>query len=1650
MGLLWAQFFFGAQAVERYGEALHPGPSSYTFHLGTVNVAGAASKASAIAALPHGIWGITESHLTVSGIGAVRGALRQECAALNRNSYTVFGAPVPPRAPNSSAGTWAGVFTHSNFPLRALRASHDSVPHLAGRLHFSSTFVNQVQITGACLYGAAQGPTYRNAVQITSDIQDLVSNTLVRGFSGPRYIQGDFNTTLMETLPTQEWHAAGWREIQDLLHETSQTPIRPTCKKTTTRDFLWLSPELIPFVQTGGVLEDLFPDHDAVYAVLSLPHSAALSRHWPMALPIDWTQVQKEAWHDACGAQPSFTWSTDTTADFMSWSRRVEDSLSGFVGGQGGSLPHAQKGRAQTLTPKIGQAQLPHVKPARPGEEALQTSFLNRAVFLHYKQLRRLQSLWHCVKKERLTPNAQVYASQLWQAIIHAAGFEPTSRSWWKTRLIHLQGSPLELPLHCPLAYQVELIFNDFKRNFRALETWHVKKRSEIMKTRRESSLKHLFRGLREDSHEGLNMLYRTTKLQVLEVDLDRNQILLNTNLDLSEGFCEVDGNRHELERLDIFGDSGQSTWFAVPEGLVLDSDVEVIHKRPCTSFEDIQQELLQLWLPRWQLPEQLPAEQWQRILAFAAAYIPKNKLEVAPLTSSTLRRALTAGKTLRTRGADGWDKVDFRNMPTCYLDEIAELYGKIESGASWPQQIIRGHIHCIEKCSDANLAGQYRPITLFGMPYRWWSTVRARALLPQLSRMVHFNAFGYLEGRSSALLAFQVQAQIESAISTAQHISGVTTDLEKCFNFLQRGWVFQLGEQLGIDSGIIAAWSSFLSNMPRAFVIRNEIGIDSYSTNGFPEGDSLSCVALLVMTFALHCYMLAYQPSATTWSYVDNIQLTSQSAATITQSFLVLDTWAQLFGLTLDCAKTLYWSTDAASRRILQALGCKVIEGGRDLGIAMVYGARLRNASLQKRIQKVDPLWRRLRAMKASPWHKNLAVRMALLPKALYGCSHTMLGRCWIVHLRTKVMRALGWDRPGANPALRLSCLAPISSDPGYFELLTTMREFHSNVASCQTLKDLWHDFVLRGPGKATHGPFTKMESLCHMLHWHLDEFLVLHLCDGLQLRFVDEDFDIIELLLAYQWRQIVANQLGHRKDFQGLEGFNVAASFFSPKNCSPADAELLNCIRDGTFHLRTFKSKFDHTVDDACQHCGCLDTLSHRALECPHFQKIRDDFPDCVQRWSNVPVALSHHGLTSANPLQWQYWTMLQQIPSGPPVWKVHPADREIQHIFSDGSCRDPTNPYSAIASWAIVSANLGIPIASGILPGVRQTINRAELFAVFMAVHWAWSHGVPIFIWSDSSYVVNGMFDLLESGALPSDGSNVDLWRMLADLIVQCDQPIRIDKVKAHRQVTADDSTQLRWQTYFNNMVDVNAKAAALHPHIPGLALCRQDLQIRQRDSEVLAERYQSFLLCLAKHALETSVPVQLDMEEEPFDALLSIHGAPNHGELVEQFPISLDLAFNRSQVLTEMGHGVCHLLAAWLRRVSEEADHCLEVTLLEACAGFILDGNSLPFLVTLGGQSVWTLPTECAAGELLGVTFAAKLSSFSRLLRAFVSACHVEIEWGHSSRIGSGIVKTFPTIFMPWSARVAGNVHTALAAFTVARKIRTSADLARPFP
>lgn len=121
-------------------------------------------------------------------------------------------------------------------------------------------------------------------------------------------------------------------------------------------------------------------------------------------------------------------------------------------------------------------------------------------------------------------------------------------------------------------------------------------------------------------------------------------------------------------------------------------------------------------------------------------------------------------------------------------------------------------------------------------------------------------------------------------------------------------------------------------------------------------------------------------------------------------------------------------------------------------------------------------------------------------------------------------------------------------------------------------------------------------------------------------------------------------------------------------------------------------------------------------------------------------------------------------------------------------------------------------GYIIAKGVLPGLLQTVFRAELYAVVVALEIASLNGAKLFIRCDNVGVVKGVRRLLRGGRIRVNSPNADLWQRCLTVLDQHSEMCYIEHVQSHQETSPGD----RGHGYFNGIAD---KTAVLANHDRG---------------------------------------------------------------------------------------------------------------------------------------------------------------------------------------------------------------------------------------
>ena len=1048
----------------------------------------------------------------------------------------------------------------------------------------------------------------------------------------------------------------------------------------------------------------------------------------------------------------------------------------------------------------------PCAHASRHGEIELKSDLVGHAVRCWFKQARRIQSLLHGIRAAKNTPDAVAYRLEVWSAILQAKGFDKPFAAWWLDQDYARVLGPL--PQAPPSLDFTEALFQAFQHSFRQFERWHLNKKDEIIKAKYEKNFKAIFQDLRDSRPDQIDCLWDSQSYHALAIRPRSKMALLDRpiqNMSRATWYrngCELPAIDH-LEELLAF-----SQWPDLEVG-----DVLAQHTHTSNDHE-VHAELTSVWKPRWQNPSTLSDEDWHRVLLFLKTFMPSFQFTLADITEDEWRAAVRRLPDRAAVGVDGFSKADLVYMSSFHLRHLLRFFHEIEDGSrTWPRQFYESLVLGLAKHPGAHTAGSFRPIVLFSILYRIWGSIRCRQLLSQLEFYAHSDALGFMPGRETLQAWVQIQSNVELALQSKLPLAGISTDIVKAFNCIQRPQWFAMARHAGLPNQILKPWQVFLANFRRRFQVHSHLSEPLCSTVGFAEGDPLSVAAMALLDLGLHIYQDCMVPNVRTISFVDNVSLVSRDIGGLLQGFFSLLAFQALWGLTTDVAKSYARSTSPQWRVLLKPLGIQIVEDAAELGGTLSLCASRRVRIFLGRGHQLDRKWHRLRLSKAPLSQKLAVLPMVFWSAALHGCLGIVFSDSHIHDLRKQATGSLRLRIGGSNPLLRLSLSQPMTADPGFFQLRQCVFDFRRACWKTPDLLHLWKFFMERHSGEKTAGPFYKLVTLFSQLGWHIDEVPVFHDHDGCEHDLLRISAAALDSLLQDGWLQWVARQVVHRQTMCDLSSLDFNLVFLDRTQLSVSDLSRVMALQTGAFVSSKQHSKYDPSKTGECPICHVPDTQRHW-FDCPRFGNFQPQTSTLREWLDDVPLCVLHHLLPPRNPFVFslkKYFCSLEDVSGrfiSPPV-------AGHQHLFTDGSCFNRPVAFSTSASWAVVNATSGLVTGHGLLPGVWQSSARAELFAICAALQWIIHFQVAATIWCDSQFVVKGVQNILSGKwiVVTTSVANHDLWARIFDFLEQIDKTqLFVNWIPSHL-----DGCNLgfeEWVNCWNDVADTCAVATNEH--------------------------------------------------------------------------------------------------------------------------------------------------------------------------------------------------------------------------------------------
>lgn len=1029
------------------------------------------------------------------------------------------------------------------------------------------------------------------------------------------------------------------------------------------------------------------------------------------------------------------------------------------------------------------------------------------AVRIWFKQLRRLQSLKHAVAASKMTPSAIAYRVELWHSIRQSPGFYPTFPLWWQERVHQVDGVPTTLPRSVPTESVItQAMYDSFLLHFRDFERWHLHERSRSLKMKYEGSLDAICMDLRSDPKPGVDNLWTDECYTILAVDEEGSQIQVDRAVQNS--FDSV--WYHGSNIVDLHSPHGDICTVSTLENLSPGDELRQRVMMPDTN--DILTALADHWKPRWNNMAQISDVDWNRIVGFASHYMPKLDFSLPPLCVSTWRSIVKKFKRRSARGPDGFSHHDLRHMPDAYVVPLLGLLNSIENtDTPWPQQLAFGTVLGLGKNDDPHEVSHFRPITLFSVLYRAWSRLRTRQLLQQIAKYMPSEALGFLPHRETTEVWLQLQAIVELMLQHQCDYAGLSTDLKRAFNNIGRAQVNYVATHLGFPPNLMRAWNKFLNQVVRRFDVHSCLGEPLASTSGYPEGCPLSIVAMLTVNWSYHIYMRSFCPEVTAYSFVDNLTLAAAQAHLVIQAFFALKTVCELFGLSIDDDKTYTWALLTPSRRTMQNFGFPCLTDASELGGAMTYGLSRRTRVLRQRGQTLQPRWTKLRRSMAPIMQKITILPKVFWPQGLHGSSNCVIADNYADQLRKDAVKALGLSGAGSNPVLRLSLMDDMQTDPGYYQIQLCFSTFRRMTRKSPDLVAWWKIWFRDYWGQQTPGPFYRLMQCMQTLGWTIVDPPFFRDHEAFEWDLTTMNHKALTMQLEDAWLQHVASRTNHRtmRDLHGLDGY---LTLLDSKTLTSLERMRLSALHSGAFMSEYEHAKYDAEKTGFCTIGGCEDDRLHW-LQCPRYQHLRDDIEGWRTDNVELPSCTIYHLLVPRMPCLVEWRQMLAELPQDP-SFLVNPPEAGVVNLFLDGSCFQEGHSVLKHASWAVVDATTAQLVAASPLSGIVQTIDRAELTSMLMALLWTSGTAVELGLWSDSQSTVKIADHIFLYDDVPEGVANMDLWLQIHRHLRERQHLVtRIRWIPAHLSLATAEDPFEEWAIHWNDVADRAARQANL---------------------------------------------------------------------------------------------------------------------------------------------------------------------------------------------------------------------------------------------
>ena len=803
-------------------------------------------------------------------------------------------------------------------------------------------------------------------------------------------------------------------------------------------------------------------------------------------------------------------------------------------------------------------------------------------------------------------------------------------------------------------------------------------------------------------------------------------------------------------------------------------------------------------WGPIFQLYQHSAPPNWRAFRQRFGNYFPQQcPFEFGDLTVEDLLNTLRRMKSRSATGACGWRVAELKRLPRELLERLCQLFQHIEATGIWPEALLHGLITMVPKEGGGLGPTDLRPITVMSSIYRLWSGSRVAQVLQWQELWISKHLVGFRQELGCEDAFWVTALKVEKALLEGEELSGLSLDFQKAFDRVPHEHVFELARAAGLPHHIVNALASCYKNLNRHFKVGAFIGEGFKSTNGILQGCALSVVLLNLLMHVWAEGVAAECPGACPTCYADDASTVSKHTHELQGVLDFSSLFCTLTGMRLNLRKCLSWSTSQTQRALLPTLN---IDGEsptpaqheRLLGAQMAYtGQHTAHVDVAPRFNKAGLTTNRIEAVSLPLDAKADLFAACVIPKILFDTQIAPISKACLRGWRTRAARSI-WGR--GCPARSLEMLFTLVTkghrcDPLQASVCRVMLSAHRMLRRYAEHAATFWSMVQEGTTLHNqHGPVARFLWALKRLGWQVGEHAyMVQRRNGLPLHILECDASLFSHFIREDMRLALWQEAARRRpDMAGCDapqGIDRDATLSFATSTRGMKRRRARTILTGAIDTRKRRHRRGLAIHPLCFGCGpATETTRHMLHECHWFRDAREDLEAVCQ---DMPPCTVECGIVLDDPAVLESEQRLERMQEAPVVPTTpSPADSRDADghtiIFTDGACKRQRMARLRRAGAGLFYGQNHHENKAWPLPGIRQSNQRAELWAVVRAME---ENQRPIHIYTDSAYVHDNFHRWRHWRHRGWQGDHADLWLRLSRCLAPHPQRVKVSKVKAH---------------------------------------------------------------------------------------------------------------------------------------------------------------------------------------------------------------------------------------------------------------------------